>query len=199
MRRFIREGKIKATRIGREWRVSQEELQRYAHAELANAPAEPRPATPLSLISTAGLAPQRRSFIYKALPLALLGDWGLRRINKMVCGDVELPPQAEEFMALAGRHFRPLLEPVPLFSDDELRRLQMPIQLFAGSNDMLLHAAASVERLVRLLPHAEAHLLEYSGHAILGKSEEILRFLVPPCSTATGGAKGRAGCRAGVR
>jgi excisionase family DNA binding protein len=48
VRRFIREGKLKATRIGREWRVSNVDLQQYAHAELANAPAEPAPATPLS-------------------------------------------------------------------------------------------------------------------------------------------------------
>jgi excisionase family DNA binding protein len=48
VRRFIREGKIRATRIGREWRVSQDDLQRYAHAEFANTPEEPLPATPLS-------------------------------------------------------------------------------------------------------------------------------------------------------
>ncbi len=48
VRRFIREGKIKATRIGREWRVSKEELRQYAHGELANTPDEPWPTTPLS-------------------------------------------------------------------------------------------------------------------------------------------------------
>ncbi|MBN1948012.1 MAG: helix-turn-helix domain-containing protein [Bradymonadales bacterium] len=48
VRRFIREGKIKATRIGREWRISKADLRQYTHAELANTPDEPRPATPLS-------------------------------------------------------------------------------------------------------------------------------------------------------
>lgn len=48
VRRFIREGKIRATRIGREWRVSKADLQQFAHAELAQAPEEPQPATPLS-------------------------------------------------------------------------------------------------------------------------------------------------------
>ena len=32
--RFIREGKIKARKIGRAWMVSQEDLREYAHAEL---------------------------------------------------------------------------------------------------------------------------------------------------------------------
>lgn len=131
----------------------------------------------LSLIAASGLAPQRRSFIFKALPLALLGDWGMRRVNKIVCGNLELPPEAEEFMLLVGRHFRPMLEPVPVFSDGELQRLGMPVQFFAGSDDVLLHSAAAVRRLVQLLPHAQAHLLEDCGHAILDKGDEILGFL----------------------
>jgi len=48
VRRFIRDGKIRATRIGREWRVRKEDLQQYAHGELANKPQEPWPTTPLS-------------------------------------------------------------------------------------------------------------------------------------------------------
>jgi excisionase family DNA binding protein len=48
VRRFIREGKIKATKIGREWRVRKEDLQEFAHGELAGKPDEPRPTTRLS-------------------------------------------------------------------------------------------------------------------------------------------------------
>lgn len=48
VRRFIREGKIKATKIGREWRVLQESLKDFAHGELAGKPDEPQPTAPLS-------------------------------------------------------------------------------------------------------------------------------------------------------
>jgi pimeloyl-ACP methyl ester carboxylesterase len=82
-----------------------------------------------------------------------------------------------------GRHFRPLTEPIPVFRDDELLRLQMPLQFFAGSKDMLLRSEASVRRLVKLLPHAAAHLLGDRGHVILGKSEEILSFLLRSTGT----------------
>ncbi len=34
--RFIKEGKIKAKKIGRSWMVSEEELKNYCHAELSN-------------------------------------------------------------------------------------------------------------------------------------------------------------------
>lgn len=37
----------------------------------------------LSLIAASGLTPQKRSFIFIALPLVMLGDWGLTRINEL--------------------------------------------------------------------------------------------------------------------
>ncbi|HUW71056.1 MAG TPA: helix-turn-helix domain-containing protein [bacterium] len=46
--RFIHEGKIKAQKIGRSWRISQDALKDYAHAELAT-PA--RPAEPVDFDS----------------------------------------------------------------------------------------------------------------------------------------------------
>jgi pimeloyl-ACP methyl ester carboxylesterase len=140
----------------------------------------PRRVEALSLLAASGLARQRTSFLFVALPLAMLGDWGLKRIHTMVCQGVQLPEEALEFMALVGRHFRPLTEPVPVFDDDELVRLQMPIQCFAGSKDMLLNSEASVQRLSRLLPHAQVHLLRGCGHVIVGKSEDILGFLSIP-------------------
>jgi len=49
VQRFLREGKIKATKIGREWRVQKEDLRDFAHAELSALPAdEPRATTRLA-------------------------------------------------------------------------------------------------------------------------------------------------------
>jgi len=85
-----------------------------------------------------------------------------------------------------SRHFRVVAADIvgePGLSED--RRITLPIQFFAGSDDRLVHSAASVERLVRLLPHAEAYPLENCGHAILGKSDEILGFLVKSGASST--------------
>ena len=130
----------------------------------------------LSLISASGLARPKISFLFVALPLTLLGDWGLKKVNRIVCRGVEIPPDVEEFMILAGRHFRPMLEPVPVFRDEELLRLTMPIQFLYGKKDALLPAEASVRRLRKLLPHAEAHVFPDCGHAVIGKTDEILEF-----------------------
>ena len=49
VQRFIREGKIKATKIGREWRVRKEDLRDFAHAELSATPEdEPAASTRLA-------------------------------------------------------------------------------------------------------------------------------------------------------
>ena len=129
----------------------------------------------VTLISASGLARPKLSFLFRALPLTLLGDCGLKRVNRVVCRGVEIPPDVEEFMILVGRHFRPLLEPVPVFRDEEIQRLTMPLQFLAGRKDALLPAEASVRRLRKLLPHAETQLLD-CGHAVIGKADEILEF-----------------------
>jgi len=49
VQRFIREGQLKGTKIGREWRVRKEDLRDFAHAELSAPPAdEPRATTRLA-------------------------------------------------------------------------------------------------------------------------------------------------------
>jgi pimeloyl-ACP methyl ester carboxylesterase len=54
----------------------------------------------------------------------------------------------------------------------------MPVLFFGGTKDALIDSEKTGKRLKRLLPHAEVSILADTGHAILGKSEEILRFLV---------------------
>jgi excisionase family DNA binding protein len=48
VRRLIRDGRVRARKIGREWRVTKEDLRDYAHAELASRPEEERSPLPLA-------------------------------------------------------------------------------------------------------------------------------------------------------
>ena len=48
IRRLIKDGRLKARKIGREWRVRREDLREYAHGELAGRPAEAASALPLA-------------------------------------------------------------------------------------------------------------------------------------------------------
>ena len=49
MLRFIHEGKIVAQKVGRSWRISQESLKTYAHAELASVPTVTQPVNYTSM------------------------------------------------------------------------------------------------------------------------------------------------------
>jgi excisionase family DNA binding protein len=48
VRRFMREGKLTATKIGREWRVSEMDLRAFTHADRGAQPLERAPAPPLA-------------------------------------------------------------------------------------------------------------------------------------------------------
>lgn len=47
VRRLIRDGQIKARKIGREWRIRKEDLREYAHGELTGP--SPDPSSPIPL------------------------------------------------------------------------------------------------------------------------------------------------------
>lgn len=131
----------------------------------------------LSLISVGGIAPQKSGFIFKAVFFMLLGTWGQTLLNKAIYHKVLMPREILEYQALVSRHFHPMTEALPVFSDEQLRALTMPVQYFGGDKDALLNTGKSVERLRSLLPGAEAHLLEDSGHAIIDNFEAVRDFL----------------------
>ncbi len=137
----------------------------------------PERAGALSLISAGGIGPEKPGFIFKAMFFLLLGKRGQRMLNKAIYHKVEMPEEILEYQALVSKHFRPVNEGLPRFSDEELKRLRMPLQYFGGDRDALLDAKASVERLSALLPQAEAHLLEDTGHAIIDKFGDAKEFL----------------------
>lgn len=142
----------------------------------------PERVSALSLISAAGMAPQKAGFLFKALFCMMLGTRGQAMLNKAIYHKAVMPPEILAYQALVAKHFRPLSEPLPLFSDAQLARLTMPLQYFGGDRDALLNTGASVDRLRRLLPHAEAQLLADTGHAIVDRFGESEAFLTRHCS-----------------
>lgn len=129
----------------------------------------------LALLAPGGVVRARRSFLLKAVGLSLIGR--PERINRVVFGRGAIAPEAVEFMNAIMTHFVPRIEAEVLFSDDELRRLAMPVLLIGGAEDALLDARATAARLQRLLPRLTARVLPGRGHALVNLAEEILPFL----------------------
>ncbi|HAK47159.1 MAG TPA: hypothetical protein DCO79_14735, partial [Spirochaeta sp.] len=125
-----------------------------AFAALKFAVKYPSRVNKLSMLTTSGISPTRLSFMFKALPMMLLGKWGSNRINRMISYGADLGDEAAGFGALVSKHCRPLTEVIPIFPDAELSRLTMPVQYFGGDHDVLLNSGAAAARLQELLPKA---------------------------------------------
>lgn len=142
------------------------------------ASAYPEMVEKLVLLCPSGIGRQRASFLFKAMPLMLLGDWGLDRLVRMVNGGQSIPKEVVDYTKLIARHFNLRSEPVPIYSDDRLKRLNMPVLLFAGERDVLLDSRETVRRISSLLPDAKVNLLPEYGHVLIGLKHRITAFLL---------------------
>lgn len=131
----------------------------------------------LVLICPAGIGPQRKSFAFKALFYSILGDKGIDKLYCKVNGDKPLPEIILNYQKLIGRHFNFRKEIIPLFSDEELRKLTMPIALFVGAKDIMLYSEKTANRLKSIANHAEINLIEDEGHSLVNQGDFIRAFL----------------------
>jgi pimeloyl-ACP methyl ester carboxylesterase len=160
------------------------------------ATAHPERVDRLVLVAPVGVVRDRASFVLGALLLLLLGRHGRRAIVRRVAAPQRLPAEVLSFMELVQAHVRPRTRPSPIFRDEELRRLEMPVCLIGGAEDALRDCRAIAARLGALLPRFEAHLVPRAGHVLIDFAGLALPFLdaparaSPSCSSA---ASDRAG------
>jgi pimeloyl-ACP methyl ester carboxylesterase len=131
----------------------------------------------LVLLAPSGLAPARLSFVLKAIPLTLMGQWGADKLNQIVYGHETIPDEARAFGHLIMDHFTPRMGSLPTLTDQELQSLSMPVLYIGGQDDALLHTTDSADRLRKFLPQAEIHVLADTGHVLIHEQETILNFL----------------------
>jgi pimeloyl-ACP methyl ester carboxylesterase len=137
----------------------------------------PEKVEKLVLLCPSGIGAQKASFMFKAIPLMFLGEWGKDKIAQLVNGGQPIPREAAEYSRLISRQFNLRAESIPVYSDDQLKKLKMPILLFAGEKDVLLDSKGTVRRISSLLPNAKSNLLPGYGHVLMGFKSKILEFL----------------------
>jgi pimeloyl-ACP methyl ester carboxylesterase len=141
------------------------------------AAAFPQRVEKLALLCPSGVGGQKASFMLKALALLPFGRKGRDQLIRIVNGDLELAPEALEFIHLIAENFNPRLEKIPIFPDEELLRLTMPVYLIVGARDALLHSEITADRMGRLLPRITIDLIPNSGHTLIGFQRQIFNFL----------------------
>jgi pimeloyl-ACP methyl ester carboxylesterase len=136
----------------------------------------------LALLCPGGVGRQKIGILLKVIPLRMCGGWGARRAREMILGrsPSNVSPAIQkfiDFLSLIHENFVPRMVKLPIFSDDELRRLTMPVLAILGGKDVLLDSAATKRRLERNLPHAEIRYLPDAGHLIPRQTAPVLEFL----------------------
>jgi pimeloyl-ACP methyl ester carboxylesterase len=137
----------------------------------------PEHVTDLVLLTPGGITQDNLGFLLRMLPLFMLGRWGQRRAMRLMFGDAPIPDGVVEGMGLIMKHFKGRRDVPPLFSDDDLRRLTMPLLLIGGDKDGLREMHGIAARLGSLAPQLEVEIVPGAGHAIVNTAPRILQFL----------------------
>ncbi len=143
------------------------------------ASAHPERVVKLVLLCPSGISPQKISFMFKVIPLMFCGEWGLNKIVGIVNGNQSVPDEVVSYSKLISSHFNPRVVVIPLLTDEELKRLKMPVLLIVGAKDALLHSKKTAARMRKVLPHASVVLLPGVGHVLIDQINRIMDFLEP--------------------
>lgn len=155
-------------------------ISQGAWTALKFAVAAPRRVDHLALLTPGGIVPDRGSFLLRAVVLSLLGRWGIRRLVADLFADQPVPDGVIDIVVEITRHFQPRLGVLPLFTDEQLRRLTMPVLLIGGTKDVLRDASQIERRLRDHLPRLTVKLMPGAGHALINTSGCVLEFLTQP-------------------
>jgi len=131
----------------------------------------------LVLLTPGGVMPTRSAFILSAIVYSMFGRWGAAKINQKVFGKQVVHPEAVKFMDAILTHFKARIGKEYLFSDDELKHLDMPVLLIGGTEDIIFPMERVIARLQKLVPNLEALLIPGAGHALINMSGLVIPFL----------------------
>lgn len=140
--------------------------------------AQPQRVEKLALICPGGIIPDRLTFVLSAVVCSLLGRGGIRRMVRLIYADQPVPEGVEEITALMMSHFKSRVGVLPIFSDDELKRLTMPVLLLGGTKDAMRDIPKIAARMESLLPNLSVRIIPGAGHAVLNTTPYIVPFLL---------------------
>jgi len=129
-----------------------------------------------------GVGRQKNGILFKAIFLQMFGEWGRKKALEAALGPAPagaaINPEFAKFVFLIQKHFRPRRVKIPQFSDESLKRLQMPVLAIVGGRDAMLDSFDTKRRLERCVPHASVCLLPDAGHLLREQTTRVLEFLL---------------------
>ena len=143
-----------------------------------------RPGRVESLVLTCpgGVGRVKVEVLLKLIPLQMLGGWGKRKAGEIVLGRAPANPSPAvqsflQFFQLIQENFRPRRVKLPVFSDDALKSLNMPVLAIVGGKDVLIDSDGTKRRLERNVAGVQIRYIPEAGHFIPAQTAPILDFL----------------------
>lgn len=137
----------------------------------------PEKVTKLVLLATSGITPAKKSFLFRIIPLLLLGERGLYGINKIVYGREDIPAEALEVSNIIMKNFNPRVDSLPVFTDTLLKRISASLLFIGGEKDALLPTHKTAKRINEIFPDAKTMVIGDNGHVVYGVLDTIMEFL----------------------
>lgn len=131
----------------------------------------------LVLLCPAGIGGQNHDFKDIAMSLLVKGESGADELVQLINGGKKIPKIMLDYQKLIAAVFNTRQEVIPIFSDEELKRLVMPSLLMVGAKDIMLNSLETAERYKQLVQNAEVVVLPDAGHSLVGFTDEIMSFL----------------------
>ncbi|MFB0919437.1 MAG: alpha/beta hydrolase [Oscillospiraceae bacterium] len=139
------------------------------------ATAYPECVSRIVLIASAGLAEIHMQFL-RDVEQTRQAD-GTAPVNSGIIGEQSIPKEVLDFMNLIVESYNPIQD-LPVYTDEQLQRLNMPVLFIDGENDVIIDSEESAQRLLRLIPSAVIRLLPNCGHVVTNSIEYIFPFLM---------------------
>lgn len=136
----------------------------------------------IAVLCPGGVGRQKLGIVFATVVLRMCGARGKRKLAELILGRAPANPNPAvkafmDFVALIHEHFRPRMVKLPVFPDDALQRLHMPVLAIVGGRDVLLASRETQERLERNAPRTEVVFLPDAGHLIVGQTARVISFL----------------------
>jgi pimeloyl-ACP methyl ester carboxylesterase len=123
----------------------------------------------VTLVDPAGFAPLTGRF-YRWIVLSGLAGLlpaGLRRRAARRLVNATINETALMRLGMAGRGFRRRLPTPPVLTDDELRRIAVPVQVLLGARSRLHQADEVAARVAAVVPNWRVEVVPDAGHALV--------------------------------
>ncbi|MEU7833706.1 alpha/beta fold hydrolase [Nonomuraea sp. NPDC049129] len=130
----------------------------------------------LTLVDPAGFAPMTGRFLRWLIVggMAALFPRALRRRVADAVGNGTLREDVLMKLVAAGRSFRRRLPIPPVYTDEQVRELSVPIQVLLGARSAMHDAQAVAARLAEIAPSWRVEIVPGTGHALPVEAPDLV-------------------------